>query len=211
MGWVHPHDETADGDHEGDVVVVFPDGSESPVSTFEEEAEWDGSAWRRFDGREGRPLAVGIRAACACGWRGRKTGPVDRDAPQATVELPLREWAHHAEAALCTVLPPDMRRVLGDIEWRLADLAGTSWGMVKRRRAQGDTVDLITLGEVRPLAAVHAAAVLRRMAASVEDDAVREALKTFGWDEIGRALGITRQAAHQRLRHLDPKTPAEGA
>jgi hypothetical protein len=57
------------------------------------------------------------------------------------------------------------------------------------------------VGEVDPLTALRAARDLREQLGSWEADLAREALATGEtWDTIGAAVGISRQAAWERLR-----------
>ena len=51
-----------------------------------------------------------------------------------------------------------------------------------------------------PVRALAAISELRGIAAERERQAVRAALEHHTWAEIGRALGVSRQAAHQRYR-----------
>jgi hypothetical protein len=59
------------------------------------------------------------------------------------------------------------------------------------------------------LEAVRVAAEAGRLAAQVLDQRVLEArAHNWPWAEIGKVVGITRQSAHRRWRHLEPKARA---
>ncbi|MFE5301849.1 hypothetical protein [Streptomyces sp. NPDC056632] len=78
MGFTHRDAEYSREGHEGWVVAVLPDGADAPHDTWEEAlqaAEKHDLSWAwslKYDGREGRPRAAGIRATCCCGWKGPK-------------------------------------------------------------------------------------------------------------------------------------------
>ena len=206
MGWTHPDADTDSADHEGELVAVLPGGVDAPVATYEEHEQWDW-AWMMYDGQNGRQRATGIRMVCACGWKGT-AAPADFQAPKQAVERPLQEWARHTEAELSRDLPQQLQRVFREIEWQLDTLTGVSYEMVMKRRGKGGSFDFQEFGEVRPLAVLSAATELRRIADSYEAQAVREAREAgYSWADIGRAEGITKQSAHERLRerlrHLD--------
>jgi hypothetical protein len=57
--------------------------------------------------------------------------------------------------------------------------------------------------------AVRIAAEVGRLAAEVLDQRVMEArAHNWPWAEIAKAVGITRQSAHRRWRHLEPRARA---
>ena len=54
-----------------------------------------------------------------------------------------------------------------------------------------------------PEAALAAVVALRRLADTIEQRAVRSALRQqWSWARIAQALGVSKQAAHKRLSHL---------
>ncbi|MDG5807940.1 hypothetical protein P9869_35890 [Streptomyces ossamyceticus] len=187
MGWV-----TDDGRHEGYAVAVLADGREASA----EDNPGGNSAWWCFDGREGRPLAVGVRAACDCylgggsprsDWRGATVFPVDFAADFEWTEGddtrgPYAEWWRtHVTPAEAATVPGDVTELLDVVRARLAELA-----------------------EERPLATLTAVARLDGLAQAAGVRAAGAAQRRgASWSDIGTALGVTKQAAHQRLsRHL---------
>ncbi|MGW3308280.1 hypothetical protein ACWDG9_17030 [Streptomyces sp. NPDC001073] len=191
MGW-----ETDDGLHEGRLVAVLADGRDA---TAADNPHGTNTSWWLFDGAEGRPRAVGVRAACDCydetfsgpvrTWRGTTVHPVDFDDEERAegtdgeeVSGPYAEWwtAHVAPDQAATV-PGEVAELLAAVRTRLAALAGE-----------------------RPLAALTAVAKLEATAAAAAVTAAAAAQDRGGsWADIGTALGVSRQAAHQRLaRHV---------
>lgn len=198
MSFDHPHNYGKPL-HDADLVAIVDGGVEPPKATFDDRVRL-GWGWLLADGCDGRPRATAVKVVCRCGWEGRAR-PVtqeDFDDPDKTSEAPYSEWAHHAEVELAKDLPEELSKALDALEWQLNDLAGTSYEMSKKRK-NGET----EIGDVRPLAVLNVATRLRRVADDCEADAVRQARAEFSWEEIGRALGVTKQSAHERLRHLD--------
>src|SRR5690606_40184632 len=83
MGW---QTEQFGTDHEGFPVAVMGDGTEpAPIN--------GNSAWWLYDGQDGRPRAIAVRAACECGWRSPEMFPIDFEdrSEEHTSELQSRE------------------------------------------------------------------------------------------------------------------------
>ncbi|MFE0845895.1 hypothetical protein [Streptomyces rochei] len=207
MGWV-----TDDGLHEGYLLAVLADGRDATAA--DNPHSDTNSAWWCFDGTDGRPRAIGVRAACDCydetftepvrTWRGSVVHPVhfgDDDKTEGTdgeeVSGPYAEWENvHVSPAAATTVPGDVAALLDTVRTRLGELA-----------------------EQRPLAALTTVARLEAVAAAAAVRAAGAAQhRGESWTRIGTALGVTRQAAHQRLaRHLaatgepDPDADTFGA
>jgi hypothetical protein len=194
VGWVH--DVPADDlyDHEGYVVAFLADGSEPEPLRFpvpgREGVTYKNDRWDLYDGTEGRPLAVAVRAACECGWRSVDTFPVDFDDDEATEGWgdntgPYAAWeSEHIEALLGTAMPRDLK-----------DALDTVARILKEHSTDRPLVTLAAIGQLEKLVG---------NVAPTAGAAARQDGKT--WNAIGRALGTTRQAAYQRFsRFLDPE------
>ncbi|MGW2845379.1 hypothetical protein [Streptomyces sp. NPDC001274] len=189
MGWVH--DEPGDDlyDHEGYCVAVLGNGSEpppvqQPFAGPDGEARASGnSSWWLYDGKEGRPRAVTVRAGCACGWRSADMFPADFTDQEATEGFeyndgPFAAWEReHIGQLLGTAVPAELREAISTV-WRMLG---------------GLTVS-------RPLAAITAASDLEKLSTPLLQEAVKRARQRGeSWDAIGKAAGVSRQAAHQRF------------
>ncbi|MER6151327.1 hypothetical protein [Streptomyces hirsutus] len=193
MGWV-----AEDGRHAGYAVAVLADGRDA---TAEDNPGSGNPAWWCFDGQDGRPPAVGVRAGCDCyaangsrvvkTWRGSTVHPVvlgDQEATEGPGEQgsPYAEWenTHVTPAAV----PGDVTALLAEVRERLTALA-----------------------EQRPLAALTAVARLEATAAAAAAAAGISAAaaaqqRGSSWTDIDKAVGTTKQAAHQRFaRRLKPE------
>lgn len=176
MGWIH---ESAEDDlyaHEGYCVAVLGDGSDARGT----------SSWAAYDGREGRALAVAIRARCGCDWTGERIHSVDWSDPEASEGWedgsgPYADWRGHIQALLQTTLPKAVSELLTALNANLNELAAE-----------------------RPLAVLEAVHRLEAVAEARGRQAAAAArARSASWEEIGRAAGSTRQAAHQRFaRHV---------
>ncbi|MFJ4781306.1 hypothetical protein [Streptomyces sp. NPDC088762] len=185
MGWT-----TEDGLHEGYAVAVLADGREA---TADDNPTSGNTGWWNFDGKDGRPLAVGVRAGCNCydargrevrQWRGETVHPVDfgdtegREAGRG----PFAEWQTlHAHPATAAAVPDEADALLDEARTLLAQLA-----------------------DQRPLAALTVVARLEALAEGAGRAAAGAAQRGGeSWTGIGKALGVSKQAAHQRFaRHL---------
>nr|WSS73666.1 hypothetical protein OG491_36185 [Streptomyces sp. NBC_01175] len=197
MGWV-----TEDGLHEGYAVAVLADGRDA---TAEDNPGSGNTAWWCFDGRDGRPLAVGVRAGCDCyaanssrivrTWRGSTIHPVVFGDDEATEGFggqggPYAEWENtHAAPAADTTVPGDVTALLAEVRERLTALAAE-----------------------HPLAALTAVARLEAVTGAAGVNAAGAAQQRgSSWTDIGKAVGTTKQAAHQRFaRHLKPEADPPG-
>ncbi|MEU0023539.1 hypothetical protein ABZ173_38580 [Streptomyces rochei] len=194
MGWVH--DVPADDlyDHEGYAVAVLADGSEpEPIQvpvTGRDGITSPNSAWWLYTGKDGRPLAAGVKAACACGWRAKEVHPIYFDDHEATEGIeyndgPYWNWAReHIASLLGTAMPTELREALATVAEQVREHA-----------------------MLRPLVALAAIGQLEKLVGDVAPTAGAGARNDGQtWTAIGRALGTTRQAAYQRFsRFLDPE------
>jgi hypothetical protein len=181
MGWVH--DVPADDlyDHEGYTVACAADGTQL--------LRPDGSGssiWFAFDGTKGYPRAERVKAACECGWQAAASFPLDWDVEIEVTEGdedgtgPYLQWTEHIEELRGTRVPADFNRALADLRNVLSELTTAS-----------------------PLAAVQAAKLMEASGAFWLTESVKAA-KSGGasWTEVGKALGTSKQNAHERFRHV---------
>ncbi|WP_330300303.1 hypothetical protein [Streptomyces sp. NBC_00503] len=187
MGWVS---EDFGSSHAGWAGAVLADGSEpGPVyldpgsgSNFHETREW----WA-YSGILNRPHAAGARAACACGWRGGTTYPIDWDAVdrvsryEPVIDGPEGDWDEHIEdvESRTVQLPAELATLLQRVEDHLLDLAADA-----------------------PLAALRAVAALERATKRAARIAACNAKDDELSDEvIATALGLAADKAGSRLIH----------
>lgn len=174
MGWV---DES--GRHEGTVVAVLADGAQAPPVTAlgGSTASWDS------DGTVSE-RAVGVKAACGCGWRASMVHPVVWGDVEATEGLgartgPAADWEYHV-TTVEGLVPRDVEGMLAALCDRIGELAQT-----------------------QPVTALRAVARLQDATPSLALDTVRAARSALmSWDAVGTALGCTRQSAHERYARL---------
>jgi hypothetical protein len=131
---------------------------------------------------------IEVWAMCSCGWgglRGPFTAQLVRDAGRAQLEeltLLREQWEQHAREEHAAAAPNN------DAELRRAAELLARW-----RRL--DAVDAILLlrsaGHMVDGALADAVAVARRAGLS--------------WERIAEPLGVTRAAAHQRYKAIDPR------
>jgi len=192
MGWIHDVPEDDLYDHEGYCVAVLGDGSEpEPIQVpipGREGVTTPNSAWWLYTGDQAddRLRAVAVRAGCACGWRSSEMFPVDFGDHEGTEGFeyndgPFAAWQkEHIGQLLGTTVPPELADAIATVRRMLAGLTAS-----------------------RPAAAVAAAAEVERMGTARLQEAVTAA-KAGGasWDAIGKALGTSRQAAHQRFARV---------
>ncbi|MFE6703353.1 hypothetical protein [Streptomyces sp. NPDC057718] len=173
MGW---QTDQFGSDHEGYAVAVMGDGTEpAPIN--------GNSAWWLYNGEDGKPRALAVRAGCACGWRSSEMFPVDFDDEEGTTGYefdsgPYAAWDRlHIAPLLGAAVPPELSEAIEIVRKMLAGL----------------TIS-------RPLSAVAAATELENLAGGALQRAVTAARDNgSSWDEVGRSLGRSRQAAHQRF------------
>ena len=117
---------------------------------------------------------VGYRAMCSCGWTGEEDHPPGEEGSW----LVSSEWGQHMRPIWATSPP--------------------SWLL---NRAEGLRDDLTELSGAWPLQALGVLAEIDRWQRPLLDQAVIAARAAgSSWSEIGKALGVTRQSAHERFR-----------
>lgn len=166
-------DET--GRHEGYLAAVLADGSEpGPIA--------DGrTTWWLYNGADG-PRAVAVRGACNCGWRGTDTHPIDFGNDEKTEGTgrrtgPYADWEYHIDQAEGGI-PRDVEQLLATLAQRVEQLSMAGQSM----------------------AALRITAQMEQASSRCTLDAVRLArANLLSWQAIGKSLGCSRQAAHERF------------
>ena len=117
---------------------------------------------------------IGYQAACSCGWTDRRRFP---PTPQGAQDAE-GHWVRHA-GPLLAAAPP-------------------SWLVIKSNLLCEQIVNLTT---ERPLAALTLLAQVEAWHHALLAQAVAAARATdASWSEVGDAMGISKQAAHERFR-----------
>jgi hypothetical protein len=131
----------------------------------------DGSLGEAAD--EASEDAVAYRASCSCGWRGTDDRPPNDTGRMSATS----DWVAHMQPLWAAAPPGWLVNRSDALRQALADLA-ESW----------------------PLQAMGVLADIERWQKTLTADAVTAArAKGASWAEIGAALGITKQSAHERF------------
>ncbi|KAB1138653.1 hypothetical protein F6X68_26025 [Micromonospora sp. AMSO12t] len=124
---------------------------------------------------------VGYRAGCSCGW----VGASDYPAAEEGRWMAASEWGGHIRPILAATPPGWLMGRSDTLRDNVAELA-TTW----------------------PLQALGILAEVERWQRPLIERAVVSAREAgLSWAEIGNALGISRQSAHERFRNLAPPKP----
>lgn len=122
---------------------------------------------------------IGYQAACSCGWADRRRFPAT---PAGAKEAEYRWWSKHTPPLLAAAPP--------------------SWLVMK-----SDLLceQIVKLASERPLAALTLLSHVESWQRTLLDQAVAGAREAgASWAEVGDAMGISKQAAHERFRaHVD--------
>jgi hypothetical protein len=123
---------------------------------------------------DGRLEATAYRAMCSCGW----VGPEDRPPAAEGRMMATSDWHAHMKPVFASV-PPD---------WML-------------NRSEGLRDAIAELKDRWPLQSLAVLASVDRWHRTLLDETVVAAReKGASWLEIGNALGITKQSAHERFK-----------
>ncbi|TMR96615.1 hypothetical protein [Nonomuraea basaltis] len=118
---------------------------------------------------------VGYQASCSCGWADRRRFPAT---PEGAKEAEYRWWSRHAPPLLAAAPP--------------------SWLVTKSNLL---CEQIVKLAAERPLAALTLLSQVESWQRTLLDQAVAGARETgASWAEVGDAMGISKQAAHERFR-----------
>ncbi|GAA1003367.1 hypothetical protein Aple_003430 [Acrocarpospora pleiomorpha] len=118
---------------------------------------------------------VGYQAACSCGWTDQRRFLAT---PEGAKETEYRWWSRHA-ASLIAAAPPGELVIKSNL---------------LRER-------IVKLAAERPLAALILLSQLESWQRTLLDQAVAGARETgASWAQIGEAMGISKQSAHERFR-----------
>ncbi|WP_188192158.1 hypothetical protein [Nonomuraea sp. SYSU D8015] len=118
---------------------------------------------------------VGYQAACSCGWADRRRFPAT---PEGAKEAEYRWWSRHTPPLLAAAPP--------------------SWLVTKSNLL---CEQIVKLAAERPLAALTLLSQVESWQRTLLDQAVAGAREAgASWAEVGEAMGISKQAAHERFR-----------
>ncbi|MET8864792.1 hypothetical protein ABZW11_17785 [Nonomuraea sp. NPDC004580] len=122
---------------------------------------------------------VGYRASCSCGWSDRRQLPPTSEGAQ---DAEHRWWSRHVPPLLAAA-PPKELVIKSDL---LCE-------------------QIVRLAGDRPLAALSLLSQVESWQRTLLDQAVAGARAAgASWAEVGEAMGISKQAAHERFRaHTD--------
>lgn len=195
MAWTH--DEFAETEHEGYTIGVLASGVIPTYRTgfdsrvVREIAFMEGTWWGVTREEAPGEDAAWMLPACVCGWRGVRVPYTGYD-PQAP-EAGRDQWdAHMAGLAAQLPSPEFAAKAEQAIVWIdemrhfVDDAPSKTLPMLRMMRAMGERVD----DQI-----AHTVAAARRSGES--------------WTTIGQALGVTRQTAWQRYRHIDGSGPEQ--
>ena len=161
--------------HEGLVGLRMPDGS----LTVAPEAQPDEPADTPRTGRTGAatdehaPTPTAYRAMCSCGWTGSRDHPPTEEGTWSVTS----EWSQHMKPLWAAAAPAWLLNRSDTLRDSVADLT-TTW----------------------PLQALGVLAEVERWQKPLIERAVVAAREAgASWSEIGTALGITKQSAHERF------------
>jgi hypothetical protein len=127
---------------------------------------------------------VGYQATCSCGWTDRRRFPAT---PEGAKEAEYRWWSRHTPGLLAAAPP--------------------SWLVIKSNLL---CEQIVHLAADRPLAALTLLSQVESWQRTLLDQAVAAARENgASWAEVGEAMGISKQSAHERFR--TPASTASGA
>lgn len=156
--------------HEGDVALRLADGS---LRLPGQDADRPGHQGEPSPDEADRE-ASGYRAICSCGWNGSADHPLS----QPGLTAASLDWSQHVKPLLA-VAPP---------VWLLS-----------RSHAVRDAVT--ELSSSWPLQALAVLVDIERWQRALSEQAVAQARAAgHSWAEIGAALGVTKQSAHERFK-----------
>ncbi|RJL33359.1 hypothetical protein D5H75_11225 [Bailinhaonella thermotolerans] len=122
---------------------------------------------------------VGYLAACSCGWTDRRQHP---PTPEGAKEAET-QWLRRHATPLLAAAPPSWLVVKSNV---LCEL-------------------IVNLAAERPLAALKLLSQVESWQRTLLDQAVAAARRNgASWAEVGEAMGISKQAAHERFRSQVP-------
>ncbi|MFG1945563.1 hypothetical protein [Nonomuraea sp. NPDC048826] len=118
---------------------------------------------------------VGYQAACSCGWADRRRFTAS---PEGIKEAEYRWWSRHIASLLAAAPPGELVIKSNLLRERIAALVAE-----------------------RPLAALTLLSQMESWQRALLNEAVAGAREAdVSWAQIGEAMGISKQSAHERFR-----------
>ncbi|SDJ45182.1 hypothetical protein [Nonomuraea jiangxiensis] len=118
---------------------------------------------------------VGYQAGCSCGWADRRKYPAT---PAGAKEVEYRWWSRHATPLLAAAPPGELVIKSNLLCERISKLIAE-----------------------RPVAALTLLSQLETWQRALLEQAVAGARQSgASWSEVGEAMGISKQSAHERFR-----------